>query len=172
MRLRFHSQVRSTQKAHTLIEVMIGSAILAIVVLANMGAISFSRMSSSKDFEKGIVSDFMGRYLECIKGLPFNQLITNTPINGLYNGVGGTPNIRIPSNTNWISINTVNYQTFHPDLLWLTNRTPQMRVILEPTMSNGLPHIQHLQVEVAWDPPIRFGARSVRRLDLVRVQDQ
>ncbi len=150
---------------------MIGSAIVAVLVLANMSAIYLSRLSSYKDHDKGIVSNFMSHYLENVQAIEFDNVITNQPINGLYTGSAGTPNLRIPSSSSWISLVNTNYLTFHPDLIWITNRNPQMRVVFTTTMSGGLPHTKHLQMEVKWDPPLGFGGTITRRLDLLRVRD-
>jgi hypothetical protein len=157
--------------AFTLAEVMIAMGVVGLLVFANLSAMYLARMSNYRDLDKGIMSDFLQHYVEQVKGLGFSEVRTNSPINGLFNGLSGTPLITIPTSTNWFSLNTTNYQTFHPDLVWLTNRSPEIRVVLTITSVGGLEHTKHLLAEVRWRPPMGKGDLMARRLDMVRVRD-
>lgn len=127
----------------------------------------FNRVVSMKAKEEAIVMDYLIHYVETIKALPFSEVIAGRPINPLYNGAGGAPNITIPAST--VAINTSAFETFHPDLLWLHNRSPQMLVTLGT--QDGLTHDKHLNVKVLWDAPFGRGGRLSMQLDLVRTKD-
>ncbi len=162
---------RRAARAFTLAELMIAVGVVGLLVFVNLSAMYLARMSNYRDLDRGIMSDFLQHYVEQVKGLEFANVATNSPINGLYNGLAGAPRIAIPTSTNWFSLNTTNYQTFHPDLVWLTNRSPELRVVLSTTNVSGLPHTKHLLVEVRWRPPMGNGDFMSRRLDVVRVRD-
>jgi len=159
------------QGGFTLVEIVIALFILGILSLAVISALSFSKVQTFRDRERGIVSDFMVHYLEQVKGLPFADLAKGRPINALYDGVAGAPDVRVPSNFNWFSLNNTNYQDFHPELVWLAHRNPQMRVDLAVAQAGGVDHTKQLRVEIRWDPPLGQGAQSLARMDLVRVKD-
>jgi len=162
---------RRAVRAFTLAEMMIAVGVVGLLVFVNLSAMYLARMSNYRDLDRGIMSDFLQHYVEQVKGLEFANVATNSPINGLYNGLAGAPLITIPTSTNWFSLNTTNYQTFHPDLVWLTNRSPELRVVLSTTNVSGLAHTKHLLVEVRWRPPMGNGDFMSRRLDVVRVRD-
>ena len=155
----------------TLTEMLIASAIVAVLVMANMGALYTMRIMGYKDMERGVVSGFMQHYAELVKALPFDQVQPNIPLAGLYSGAEGTPRIAIPANSNWVDMNTSAYQSFHPGLLVITNRHPQLRVSVETATVSGVAHDKHVTLEVRWDAPLSVGAQLTRRLDLFRVKD-
>lgn len=162
---------RRSEQAFTLMEVMVGAWIVAILVVANLSLVQVCRIMNSKDAERGIVSGYMQHYMELVRALPFSQVQTNQALSGLCNGQDGTPKIILPASQDWISISDTNYQTFHPDLLWLTNRQPEMRVRIDTTFNGGVAHDKHISMEVRWDPPLGRGSKLSRRLDMVRVKD-
>jgi hypothetical protein len=114
----------------SLAEALIATAVLGICVMACFSAIMFNRVSSVKAKEEAIVMDFMIHYLELARGIPFISLVEGQPINYLYNGANSAPSIIIPTNGVWTAINTSDFTTFHPDLVWLKNRNPQMRTTI------------------------------------------
>ncbi len=157
--------------AFTLAEILIASAIVAVLVMANLGALYTMRIMAYKDMERGVVSSFMQHYAELVRALPFDQVMPSVPLSGLYSGAEGTPRIALPANSNWVDMNTAAYQSFHPGLLVITNRHPQLRVSLETSNVGGVAHDKHVTVEVQWDAPLSVGAQLTRRLDLFRVKD-
>jgi hypothetical protein len=171
---RLPASKRCVQKrtaAFTLTEMLIASGIVALLVLANMATICSTRIMETKDADGGVVSGFMQHYAELVKAMPFDQVMTNRNLSGLYSGADNTPQITLPPGGNWFSISSTSYQLFHPSLLAITNRQPQMRVIIETTYDGAMAHDKHISVECQWDPPLLAGARQYRRLDLFRVRD-
>ena len=145
----------------TLVEVMISVAILSLFMAACLASIVFNRLTSMKSKEEGIAMDFLIHYVESVKALPFSEVASGRPINPLLDGTAGAPNIRIPADDSWVALNTADFENFHPDLLWVHNRNPEMRVALTPRTANGAPHDVHLK---------RAGPLQVQ-LDLVRIKD-
>ena len=136
----------SAKSGFSLPEVMMAVAILSLFVLANFSILSFSRIQTVKDHERGIMLDFASHYLELVKGLPFAEIKNGTPINALYDGASGGTLVTIPTSTNWFTIDNVNFHSFHPDLVWLSPRIPQMSVFLETRAIAGIPHDKHIQL--------------------------
>jgi hypothetical protein len=64
-----------------------------------------------------------------------------------------------------------NYQLFQPSLVSITNRNPQLRVLIETTYNGTIAHDKHVSIECRWDPPLKVGAQQYRRLDLYREKD-
>ena len=94
----------SENDGFSLPEVMIAVVILSLFVLANFSILSFSRIQTVKDHERGIMLDFAAHYLELAKGLPFAEINGGAPINALYDGASGGTRITIPISTNWFAI--------------------------------------------------------------------
>jgi prepilin-type N-terminal cleavage/methylation domain-containing protein len=155
----------------TLVEHMISVAVLALFVSAAFAAILLNRVSAMKSKEEAIAMDFLIHYIETVKGLPFNEVVPGQAINPLLDGTADGPNIRIPADSSWVSLATQDFEAFHPDLLWIQHRNPQMRAILNRQMALGSPHDLHLNVMVAWDAPLRLAGRLQVQLDLVRTKD-
>jgi type II secretory pathway pseudopilin PulG len=155
----------------TLVEQMISVAILALFVAACFAGILMNRLIAMKSKEEAIAMDFLIHYVETVKALPFGDVAAGRPINPLLDGSGGGPNIRIPNDNAWISIATEDYEVFHPDLLWVHNRNPQMRATLTPQNVNGVLHDVHVNVRMAWDAPLRKAGRLEVQMDLVRMKD-
>ena len=157
--------------AFTLAEALIASGIMGIFVAACLSAIFIDQIAIRKAKEEAVAMDFLTKYVENIKALPFDSVASGLPINSLYNGVSGAPLIPIPANTNWVAIDTTNYLTFYPDLLWLGNRDPKMQVVLTQTSVSGVVHDKELNVKIAWDPPLGKGARLEVQVDFLRTVD-
>jgi len=155
----------------TLAESMVAVFILSLVTLACFSTITFSRGVATKAKEQAIAVDFLMHYTELVRGLPYNEVATGNPINPLFDGDSGSPDIRIPASGTWLSLNTNDYETFHPDLIWLHNRQPKLRVTLGSERVNGLAHAKHLKISIAWDAPLGLGARLHQDAELIRVQD-
>jgi len=150
---------------------MIGMGVLALFVGVCFSSIVFNRTASLKAKEEAIAMDFLMHYCEMVKGLPFSNVAPGQPINPIFNGTAGSPNIIIPNDSSWVSVNTPDFQTFHPDLLWLQTLNPQMQVTLTTQSVGGGPHDTHLNVKLAWDSPLGHGRRMMAQLDLVRTKD-
>lgn len=161
----------SASDGFSLPEVMMAVAILSLFVLANFSILSFSRIQTVKDHERGIMLDFASHYLELVKGLPFAEIKNGAPINALYDGASGGALIAIPVSTNWFAIDNLDFHSFHPDLVWLSPRNPQMSVFLETRAIAGAPHDKHIQLLLQWDAPMNLGKKQTLRMDMVRVKD-
>ena len=155
----------------TLPEAVLTLAVLSLFVVVCMTAISFSRVTSYKAKEEAVAMGFLEHYAELVRALPFANVQPGWPLNPLLDGTGGGPAIRIPTSDQWFSVNTEDYLAFHPDLIWLAGRNPQMRVILTTTTVLGQPHTRHLRLEIRWDPPLGRGHPLGQRLDVIRVKD-
>lgn len=174
--MKAHSQSIEKRPARqsdgfTLVETMIGVGALALFVAACFSGIVFNRVASMKAKEEAIAMDYLIHYIETIKALQFNEVTSGFPINPLFNGAGGSPNITIPASSSWVAINTSDFETFHPDLLWLHNSNPKMQVTLTTQSVGGVPHDKQLNVKVAWDSPLGHGGRLSVQIDLLRTKD-
>lgn len=158
---------RADVPGFTLAEVMIAVGVLSLFMVVCFTSIVQNRALNHKSREEAIAMDFLVHYVESIKGLPFEEVSPGQPIGTLFNGQGGAPNIRIPANGSPVSLTTPDYQTFHPDLIWLANRNPQLRVKMTAQSASVL----HLLASVEWDAPLGRGGRMHEELDLVRVMD-
>lgn len=167
----FRQSKTTSRGGFTLVEVLVAMTIVGVLALAGMSAMYFNRIQNYKDKERGLILDFAMHYLETIKGLPFVDLKAGSPINALYTGSGGSPNISIPSNTNWVSLLGANFTSFHPELAWLTPRNPEMSVKLTTTQVNAEDHTKLVQVEFRWDAPLGQGIKQTARMDMARFKD-
>lgn len=145
---------------------MVAVAVLGIVFLASFSAISYARLQAAKDRERGVVLDYVGHYLEMVKGMPFAEVSGGMAINALYDGTSGSPNVRIPTTSSWFSLADDDYESFHPELVWLAPRNPLMRVTLTTTKVDGVDHTKQITAEVKWGVP----TQSVSMV-LIRVKD-
>ena len=150
---------------------MIAIVIMTMIVVTSFATIAFNRVAHMKAKEEAIALDFLMHYVETVKALPFDKLRPGTAISALFDGSGGAPNIRIPPNSNWVPVNTTDYQVFHPDLIWLANRRPELQAALTMEMVGGQEHSKHLHLTFHSDPPLGRGDRLSVVLDMVRVRD-
>ena len=156
----------------TLVEAMIALGVMVLFAMACMTSIVMSQVSVRKAKEEAIAMNFLTKYAENIKALPFTSVYTGMPINNLYNGTFGAPLIAIPTSGTWVSINTTAYQTFYPDLtLWFNNRNPQMMVTLTKNNVAGVLHDIQVNIRLDWDPPISKGARQEVQVNFLRTKD-
>lgn len=156
----------------TLVEAMLGVGVLALFVLACFSGIVFNRVASMKAKEEAIATDFLLHYSEMIKALPFSSVANGLPINPLYNGSRSPAiTIAIPASSTPVALNTANFETFHPDLIWLHNRNPQLQVTLTTTSVASVPHDKHLNIKLSWDAPLGRGGRQQTQMDLLRTKD-
>jgi hypothetical protein len=149
-------------------EAVISVAIMGIFVAASMSAIVTDQVCSRKAKEQAIGIDFLTKYTENIKALPFAYVATGQPINSIYDGVGGAPLVIIPTNSNPVSLNTQSFLTFYPDLLWLSNRNPTLTVTLTQNNVGGTAHDIEVNSKVDWDAPISRGGRLEVQVDFLR----
>jgi hypothetical protein len=157
--------------ASTLMEAVISVALMGVFVAASMSAIVTDQVCSRKAKEQAIAMDFLTKYVENIKALPFTSVAPGLPINSIYNGAGGAPLIIIPANSSWVSLNTTAFQTFYPDLLWLSNRNPMMKVTLTQNNVGGTMHDKEINVKIDWDAPLAAGGRLEVQVDCLRTVD-
>jgi hypothetical protein len=155
----------------TLIEAVMSVGLLGIFVAASTTAIVTDQVCSRKAKEQAIAMDFLTKYVENIKALPFTSVAPGLPINSIYNGTDGAILITIPTSNSWVSLSTPNFQTFYPDLLWLSNRNPEMQVILTQNSVAGTLHDIELNVKVAWNAPLAKGGQQEVQVDFLRTVD-
>jgi hypothetical protein len=154
--------------AFSLIEATIALGLLGIFVVACLSSIVTNQVCDRKAKEDAIAMDFLTKYVENIKALPFTSVARGLPINSIYNGAGGAPLIAIPTNSSPVSLNTTAFQTFYPDLLWLTNLNPTMQVTLTQTSVAGTLHDIEINVQVNWEAPLAQGGQMQVQVDFLR----
>jgi hypothetical protein len=158
--------------AFTLAEAMIAVGVTGIFVAACVWSIVSDQVCLRKAKEEAIGMNFLTKYIENVKALPFASVAPGLPINGLYDGLGGAALITIPStNTSWVPVNTTAFETFYPDLLWLTNRNPAMLVTLTENSLGGALHDIEINVRFDWDAPLTEGGRLEVMADCLRTAD-
>lgn len=155
----------------TLVEAAMASAVMAMFVIGCFSAITFDQVAIRKAKEEAIVMDFLTHYVENIKALPFTAVAPGLPINSLYNGANGSPSILIPANNSWVPLDTTDFQTFDPDLLWIRSRNPKMQVTLLNNLVSGVMHDVDVNVKIDWDAPLGKGGRLEVQFDLLRTKD-
>ena len=152
-------------------EALVSTGILGICCAACLEAIVTNQVVDRKAKQQAIAMDFLTKYVENIKALPFTSVAAGLPINSIYNGAGGGPLIAIPANNAWVSLNTTAFLTFYPDLLWLSNLNPMMKVTLTQTSVNGTLHDIEINVRVDWNAPLAKGGELEVEVDLLRTVD-
>lgn len=157
--------------AFTLVECVVSVGLMVIFVAASTCAIVTDQICSRKAKEEAIAMDFLTKYTETIKALPFTSVAAGLPINSLYNGQNGAPLIIIPQNGGWVSLSGTAYQIFYPDLLWLQNRNPQMLLTLTDHYVSGTLHDIEINAKVDWDAPLAAGGRLEVQVDFLRTVD-
>jgi hypothetical protein len=136
-----------------------------------MSAIVADQVASRKAKEHAIGMDFLTKYVENIKALPFASVAPGLPINSIYDGVGGAPLVTIPKNNTPVSLVSTNFQIFYPDLVWLNNRNPTMQVTLTTNSVAGTLHDIEINVKIDWDAPLTKGGRQEVQVDVLRTVD-
>jgi hypothetical protein len=154
--------------AFSLVESTIALGILGLCISACLSAIVANQVCDRKAKEQAIAMDFVTKYVENIKALPFTSVAPGLPINAIYNGLGGAPLIIIPADNSWVPLNTTAFQTFYPDLLWVSNRNPALQVTLTQNSVAGALHDIEINVKVDWDAPISKGGRQEVEVDFLR----
>jgi hypothetical protein len=154
--------------AFTLVEASVALGLLGICFTACLSAILTNQVCDRKAKEQAIAMDFLTKYVENVKALPFSSVAPGLPINAIYNGVGGAPLIAIPATNSWVPINTLAFETFYPDLLWVSNSNPAMLVTLTQNSVAGTLHDIEINVKVDWDSPVSKGGRQEVEVDFLR----
>ena len=168
---RFKHHRGSAAGGFTLVEVTMSIALITVLFLANMSALYTSRIQQAKDREQAIITDFMVHYCEMVRGMEFANIRELAPLDHLYDGKQGAPDIRIPANPVWVNIETDDYYTFHPELVWLEGRNLELRVRLQTSTQAGVAHTKHLSLEIRWNAPLNVGGVLSERMDIVRFKD-
>lgn len=147
------SRFRKDRSGFTLVEVMLASAILATLVFSVMALLQVHLVMMRKTLEHSIMLDFAQHYMEIVQGQDFEAIthVGNRPINLIYNGSGGMPDIRFPANSDFFSINTDDYILFHPELAMLSQRDPRMSVTITDNTRPGEPNVSVKLVRVQLD---------------------
>ena len=168
-----YARLRKTKgaAAFTLIEAMIAVGVLGLFVAACVAAVVTDEVCVAKAKQEAIAMNFLTKYVETIKALPFTYVSPGLPINSIYNGTGGAPLIAIPSNSTPVSINTTAYQLFYPDLLWMTNLSPTLAVTLTQNSVAGSLHDIEINAKVSWTAPLNKGGQIQVEVDTLRTAD-
>jgi hypothetical protein len=153
------------------VEAVIALGILGIFVTACLSAVVTDQVCIRKAKEEAIAMDFLTKYVENMKALPFTSVAPGLPINSIYNGAGSSPLIAIPANNSWVPLSTTAFETFYPDLLWLSNRNPMMQVSLTQNSVAGTLHDIEINVKIDWDAPLNKGGRLEVEVDFLRTVD-
>jgi hypothetical protein len=157
--------------AFSLIETTVALGLVGIFFSAALAAIVTNQVCDRKAKEDAIAMDFLTKYVENIKAQPFTSIAPGMPINSIYNGVGGAPLIAIPATNSPVSLNTTAFQTFYPDLVWLTNLNPTMTVALTQNSVNGALHDIEINAKVDWTAPLAKGGQMEVQVDFYRTVD-
>ena len=149
---------------------MIALGVMVLFTAACLSTIVVSQVSVRKAKEEAIAIDFLTKYSENLKALPFTSLVAGQSINWEFSGADITaPVIHIPTNGTWVAVDTIPYKTFYNDLLWFQNRNPQMLVTMTPGAVPG--HDLEVNIKLDWDPPISKGGRQEVEVDFLRTKD-
>jgi hypothetical protein len=159
------------ERGFTLAEAVMAVMVLSIAVMGFITTISITQLQRANSRDRETMEDFLLHYVETLKGLDFASIQPGTPLNPLYDGAGGSPFITLPTNRVWVSVDTPDYQTFHPDLVWFTGRHPLLRLTLNITEQGGADYMKHVCLELKWDPPLNKGSQQTLRLDTVFAKD-
>jgi hypothetical protein len=157
--------------AFTLAEALIATGLMGVFVAGSMSAIVADQVASRKAKEHAIGMDFLTKYVENIKALPFASVAAGLPINSIYDGVGGAPLVTILTNNTPVSLLSTNFQIFYPDLVWLNNRHPTLQVTLTTNSVAGALHDIEINVKMDWDAPLTKGGRQEVQVDVLRTVD-
>jgi hypothetical protein len=157
--------------AFSLVEAMVALGLLGIFTIVCLAAIVTNQVCARKAKEEAIAMNFLTKYVENIKALPFTSVAPGLPINSIYNGTGGAPLIAIPPNSSPVALNTAAFQTFYPDLLWVTNLNPTMQVSLTQNGVAGTLHDIEINVKVDWNAELGEGGVLEVQMDFLRTVD-
>lgn len=143
---------KNSNKAATLIEVLWATGTVFIVLTGIFWILQFHRVRSQKAMEHAVMLDFAKHYIEIARQQNFFDIRPGEPINAMFNGSYGAPDIRFPANSNWQSLWTEDLRNFHPDLEWFGGQSPQYRCIITDQMVGMETRSKHIQFEVRWQP--------------------
>jgi hypothetical protein len=153
--------------AFTLVEAMIALGIMVLFTAACLSTIVVSQVSVRKAKEEAIAIDFLTKYAENIKALPYASVITGEPINWEF--ANAPYQIFIPASGSPVSLDNPLYQFFYHDLVWFANRNPTMTVTFTPSAVVG--HDLEVNIKFDWNPPISKGGRQEVQIDFLRTKD-
>lgn len=146
------------RRGFTIVEVVIASAILSLFFLGTCAILHVQRLAQRKVLEQSIVLDFAKHYLELARNQAFFAIAYGNPINPLYNGANGWPNITFPASGNtWVPLTTTNFLTFNPDLQYIANKLPQYLCSITTQVTADGSRAIHLYMVVIWRPPLGLG---------------
>jgi hypothetical protein len=157
--------------AFSLVEAMVALGLLGIFMVVCLSAIITNQVCDRKAKEQAIAMNFLTKYVENIKALPFTSVAPGLPINSIYNGAGGAPLIVIPTNSSPVALNTAAFLTFYPDLLWVSNLSPTMQVSLTQNSLAGTLHDIEVNIKVDWDADLGKGGQLEVQVDFLRTVD-
>jgi hypothetical protein len=154
--------------AFSLVEATVALGLLGIFITVSLSAIVTNQVCDRKAKEEAIAMNFLTKYVENVKALPFTSVAPGLPINSIYNGAAGAPFIAIPTNSAPVALNTAAFQTFYPDLLWVSNLNPTMQVSLTQNSVAGTLHDIEINVKVDWNAELGRGGVLEVQVDFLR----
>ena len=157
-------------RGFSLVEEVIAMGIVAILSITFMSSLGFVKTQRYRDRDAGVVTDFLSQYIEHLKALPLDSIVSGRPLNALYDGSQGAPLIVIPESGQWVSLTGEDYHVMHPELVWLEAREPQFRMTVMAGTGGDLSEGKHAKLELRWLQPLS-GRYLTNRLDLLRVKD-
>ena len=145
---------------------MIALGVMVLFTAACLSTIVVSQVSVRKAKEEAIAIDFLTKYTENLKALPFTSLVAGQPINWEF--ANAPYQILIPASGSPVSVDNPLYKYFYPDLVWFVNRNPTMTVTFSSAVVG---HDIEVNIKLDWDPPISKGGRQEVEVDFLRTKD-
>ena len=153
--------------AITLVEAMIALGVMVLFTAACLSTIVVSQVSVRKAKEEAIAIDFLTKYAENLKALPFTSLVAGQPINWEFSTAPQRDSHTSYGQPHGFTY-TPAYQLFYTDLLWFANRNPTMTVTLTPSAVVG----HDIEVTSNWIGIRQFPRVGGRKFRLTSLADQ
>lgn len=166
----------SSRGGSIFIESIIAMGIVSLLLLAAFAAVALNRLQAAKSNDLDTMIDFGHHYMEVIRALPYERISSNYPLNTIYDGSvsvlapDGTTkviSVCIPSSDAWNSLNTTSMQVFHPDLVFLSGRSPEYRVKIDKQTTKDGDRAKQITLSMRWDPPLGRGAKQTLNMTIV-----
>jgi prepilin-type N-terminal cleavage/methylation domain-containing protein len=153
----------------SMVETLVSVLILGIVFSAGMSAIAFSRLARHDQMERSIMTGFALHYAELLRAVPFSDLKPGQPLNSMFDDKAHGIFLGLPPNGEWQSITNATLLQFHPELVWIRELDPRLKMEMVPSSANPQ-NQKEIRLTVDWVRPLA-AARSHLDLNLVRVKD-
>ncbi len=169
---------RLHRRAAVLLESVIAIVLVALLLSASYAAVMINRLQAEKAHNMALMIDFGFHYLEVVRGLDYERILPNYPINTIYDGTvsiimpgSSTPvavRITLPPNGNkWYSLNDNSMFLFHPDLVFLRNRNPEYRCKIDTETTGTVYRAKQISLSCRWDSIFGRGAKQTLDMNAV-----